>query len=88
MDATIKQIHTGASVAVVGVIIVLAAVFGFLWQKRRAGGGAGISGFPWIAVILGGALAGPTIVVPALLAILQVLIVLAVSVFTWAAQLF
>lgn len=58
---------------VLGVVILVIAIIGFFWQRRK-GGGAGLQGFPWIAVILAGALAGPQLVIPAIIGVLQFIV--------------
>lgn len=55
---------------VLGVVILVISVVIWLWQRRK-GGGAGMQGFPWIAVVLAGALAGPQLVIPAIIGVLQ-----------------
>lgn len=58
---------------VLGVIILVLSVVIWLWQRRK-GGGAGMQGFPWIAVVLAAALAGPQVVIPALIGVLQFIV--------------
>jgi hypothetical protein len=71
----------GSFLAVVGLGIVVVFLFKWAWSKRR-GGGAG--GFPWMAVIIGLVLAGPTVVVPLVLAVIQVIFAIAVNIIKWA----
>ena len=66
----------GTFLAVIGLLVVVAAVGKWLWDKRR---GNGSGGFPTMALIFGLLLAGPTIVVPVVLSILQVLFAIVVS---------
>jgi len=61
------------ALSVIGVAILVIAIIAWLWQRRKGGGG-GMSGFPWIAVILAAALAGPQLVIPALIGVLQFII--------------
>lgn len=70
----------GTFLAVLGILIVVAFLIKWGWSKRR-GGGAG--GFPTMAVVIGLILAGPTIVVPVVLSIVQVLFAIAVSMLGW-----
>lgn len=58
---------------VLGVLILVLAVVIWLWQRRKGGGG-GMQGFPWIAVVLAGALAGPQLVIPAIIGVLQFIV--------------
>jgi len=58
---------------VLGVAILFISVVAWLWQRRK-GGGAGMQGFPWIAVVLAGALAGPQLVIPAIIGVLQFIV--------------
>lgn len=62
---------TGLTTAltVIGVALVLIAVIGYIWQRRRGGGGQS-SGLIW-TLIIGAILAGPTIVMPLLLTLID-----------------
>lgn len=72
---------------VAGVLIALTGLAIWVWKKRKAGaGGGGGGGFPWLYLIIGGTLAGPKIVVPAILLLAQVLLVLFVKVLEWGGQ--
>lgn len=70
----------GTFLAVAGLLVIVITVGKWLWDKRR-GGGAG--GFPTMALIFGLLLAGPTIVVPVVLSIFQVLFAIVVSIIGW-----
>ena len=70
----------GTILAVVGMIIIAVSVGKWFWDKRRGSGGGG---FPTMAVILGLLLAGPTVVIPVVLAIVQVLFSVVVSMIAW-----
>ncbi|TDP92405.1 hypothetical protein EDF62_1612 [Leucobacter luti] len=74
--------------AVFGVIIIVAALANWFWKRRKGGGGGGGGGgaFPWMAIGLGALLAGPKLVIPALLLIAQALVALAIKVLTWGGQ--
>ncbi|MBN9214135.1 MAG: hypothetical protein J0J04_04840 [Microbacterium sp.] len=71
----------GTFLAVVGMLVIVIFVGKWGWDKRRNSGGAG--GFPVMAVIFGLLLAGPTIVIPVVLSILQVLFAIVVSAIGW-----
>jgi hypothetical protein len=60
----------GLSVA--GVIIVLGAAFKYLWDRRRGNGGMNLPLI--IALIIGGACAGPGVILPLLLGILDLIL--------------
>jgi len=66
----------GLILAVVGLLIIVFFVGKWGWDKRRGNGGGG---FPTMALVFGLLLAGPTVVVPVILSILQVLFVVIVS---------
>lgn len=59
-------------VTVIGVGLVVYAAGGFLWKKRKGGGGD--SKGLWIAVIIGAAMTSPNILIPVVLTILDLLI--------------
>lgn len=67
--------------AVIGVVVLLASVLGWLWQRRK--GSVSVGGFPWMAVIVGAVLAGPKVVIPVLLGIGDALIGLGKIVLEW-----
>jgi hypothetical protein len=58
--------------SIVGVILVIASIGGYLWQRRRGGGG-NHSGLLW-AGLVGALFAAPKVVVPIALTILDFLI--------------
>jgi hypothetical protein len=58
--------------SIVGVILVVASVGGYLWQRRRGGGG-NHSGLLW-AGLIGALLSAPKLVVPIILSILDFVI--------------
>ena len=76
---------TAATVIGVGIIIVFIAIW--VWQGRR-GGGVSMKSFPWMAIIFGGLLAGPQLIVPAILLLLQALLTIFITLLTWFAGLF
>jgi hypothetical protein len=59
----------------VGVIIIVMAVLKFLWDKRRGsgggGGGQGASSIGW-AIALGAVLAGPNLILPLVLEVVDI----------------
>lgn len=64
---------------VVGVIIVVAAIVKWAWEKRRSGGGGGggggggrPDGILW-ALLVGAILAGPNLILPMFLTVLDTL---------------
>lgn len=59
--------------AVVGVLIIVVAVLGHLWQRRK-GGAFSTSHTLLVPVLVGAILCGPDVVVPILLNLLQSLI--------------
>jgi len=70
----------GTVLAVIGMAIIAFAVAKYFWDKRR-GGGAG--GFPWMLTLFGMLLAGPTIIIPVVLSIVQALFVVVVNMVSW-----
>lgn len=54
---------------VIGVALVLIAVIGWIWQRRRGGGGQS-SGMIWTLVV-GAVLSAPAVVIPILLTIVD-----------------
>lgn len=73
--------------AAIGVGIMVIALAGWLWKRRKGGaGGGGGGGFPWIAFILGAVLAGPKIMIPAVLLLAQGAIALVIKVIEWVGQ--
>lgn len=59
---------------VVGVVLVVIAICKFLWDKRRGGGGGGGSNVITGAIVVGALFCAPTILIPLLLAIVDVVI--------------
>lgn len=55
--------------AIVGVILIVMGLIGWLWRKRTGGGG--ISGFPVMMVFLGALLALPTLLMEPLLLFIE-----------------
>lgn len=74
----------GTFLAVVGLLVIVLAVGKWAWDKRRGNGGGS---FPTMALIFGLLLAGPTIVVPVVLSILQLLFAIIVSAIAWVVNL-
>lgn len=72
----------GTFLAVVGMLVIAIFVGKWAWDKRRGGAG-GAGGFPVMAVIFGLLLAGPTVVIPVILSIVQVLFAIVVSAIGW-----
>lgn len=83
--STINSVAPGLLVilTIVGAAIIVWAVASYLYKKRR-GGGAG--GFPIALTVLGALLLGPQVVGPAVCAVLDAFLVLAVRVFEWVAS--
>lgn len=55
----------------VGMLMVLGSVIGFIWQKRRGGGGGqGLAGV-FIVMFIGALLAAPGALIPGLLGIID-----------------
>lgn len=54
---------------IVGMVILVIALGGWIWQRRRGGSG----GFPWLTLIFCSILAAPVALIPALLWITSVL---------------
>jgi len=71
---------------IIGVALIVIFVAKWIWGRRRGGGG-GMSGFPWLAIIFGAILAGPTVTVPAILTILQALVNVVINLATWVGGL-
>lgn len=55
----------------VGVIVVVAALVKWLWDKRRGGGGGGSAAVGW-AIAVGSVLAAPGLIIPLILGIFDV----------------
>lgn len=72
----------GTFLGVIGLGIIAWFIGKWAWSKRRGGGG-GAGGFPVAALVFGLLLAGPTIVIPIILSILQVLFVVVASAISW-----
>lgn len=70
----------GTILAVVGILVIAIFLGKWAWDKRRGNGGGG---FPTMAVVFGLILAGPTIVIPAVLSIIQVLVAIVISMIGW-----
>jgi len=66
---------------IVGAVIVVISILGWLWKRRHGGGG--LSGLPLAGLIVGVAIAAPTLVIPALLALAQALVTLIVNIIGW-----
>lgn len=76
--------HSGAIgtvLAVIGVAVLVFSIIGWVWQRRK--GSVSVGGFPWMAVIVGAILAGPTVTLPILLGIGDILINLVSSIINW-----
>lgn len=64
-----------------GVIVIVMAVFKFMWDKRRGGGmGQGGSQIGW-AIALGALLAGPMLLIPIMLTFVDIIANAVVSIF-------
>lgn len=74
----------GTFLAVVGLLVLLLAVGKWVWAKRRGNGGGS---FPTMAIVFGLLLCGPTIVVPIVLSILQMLFAIVASAIAWIVTL-
>lgn len=59
------------ALAIVGAVLIVVSVLVWLWTSRKNRGGQVMSGFPWVSTIVGGLLAAPTVVIPAILLVLQ-----------------
>ncbi|MBC9927385.1 hypothetical protein [Leucobacter sp. cx-169] len=68
--------------AAIGAAIIIFALIGWLWKKRKGGGG-GMSGFPWMAVIVGAVLAAPQVIFPFILGAFQILISVIMKLGSW-----
>lgn len=75
----------GTVLAVLGLGIIAWFVVKWLWDKRRGGQGGG-GGFPTMALILGLVLAGPTVTLPIVLSIAQVIFVIFANLINWFTQ--
>ena len=81
--------NIGVVMAIIGVAIIVVSIV--MWIiKKRGGGGAGgaMGGFPWWPVIGGAVLAGPTLMIPLILNIVQAVIKIAIALFTMIVGLF
>lgn len=56
--------------AVIGMLLVVAAVLTYLWERRRGGGGGGHSKILW-TILVGAVFAAPSVVIPAILTIVD-----------------
>jgi len=70
------------AMAAIGVGIIVFFVAKFLWDRKR-GGGAGGMGTLLVPLIIGAALAGPAVVIPAILKIAEIVVNTLVSFFNW-----
>lgn len=77
----------GVALATVGAAVLVWFVGSWAWQKRKGGGG-GMSGFPWMAVLIGALLAGPAVVFPAILGLLSALVNMFIAIVTFFVNLF
>ncbi len=68
----------GTVLSVIAVIIIIITVLPWLWQKRK-GGMSGFGGFPWIAVVVAGLLAGPQLGFPVILGALSLIVNLLIA---------
>lgn len=73
----------GTFLAVLGLGIVVWFLAKWVWDKRRGGG---IAGFPIMTTIIGLILAGPAVVIPVILSIIQVLFTITVNLINWFTQ--
>lgn len=60
--------------AVVGVIILVLALVGYLWSKRKGGGNPQLTQGLLITTVIAGICASPKVIIPAFLAIFDILI--------------
>lgn len=60
--------------AIVGVILVLAAIGGFIWRKARGKGSEGAGRGLILTLLIGAILAAPSVVLPLLLGLADLLI--------------
>ncbi|GAB3176137.1 hypothetical protein GCM10027059_50530 [Myceligenerans halotolerans] len=60
-------------VSVLGVALVVVSVIGWIWQRRRRGGGGRNAGLV-VALIIGAIMAGPNVLLPRLLWIVDALV--------------
>lgn len=84
-DSLLSAINSAApglltAAAVLGVALVIIAGITYLWNKRRGGSATQGSGaLIWVAII-GGVLAGPTILVPLILDLAALIVGLVVAI--------
>lgn len=69
----------GVILAVIGIAVVAVALSVWLYQKRKGGG----KPFPIAAIVVGLVLAGPSVVIPIFLSIIQVLFVVLANAIGW-----
>lgn len=60
--------------AIVGVIIMIIALVGFFWSKRKGGGNPQLTQGLLITVVIAGILASPKVIIPAFLSIFDIFI--------------
>lgn len=65
---------------VVGVAIVVMAIFKWAWDRKRSGGGMGNTSNVWGALLVGCMLAAPGLIVPIFLTILDAIASAAVGI--------
>ncbi|GAB6858078.1 hypothetical protein [Microbacterium xylanilyticum] len=70
---------------VVGVGIIVIFIGLWLWQKRKAGVSGVATGFPGMATFFGCLLAGPNVILPVALLIIQGILGIVVAVLAWGA---
>lgn len=69
----------GTVIAIAGVLIIAIFVLKWFWDRRKGQG----KGFPFMAVILGLALAGPNLVIPVLLGLFEAILNFIIGVVKW-----
>lgn len=55
---------------IIGMLLVVAAILTYLWERRRGGGGGGHQKILW-TILVGAILAAPSVVIPAILTIVD-----------------
>lgn len=60
--------------SIVGVIVLVLALVGYLWSKRKGGGNPQLTQGLLITVVIAGICASPKVIIPAFLAIFDILI--------------
>lgn len=81
--------NIGVVLAIIGVAMIVVSIVMWIIKKRGGGSGGGaMGGFPWLPVVGGAILAGPTLTIPLILSIVQAIMQIVIALFTMIVGLF